>query len=421
MHFDVIVAGGGFAGVGAAVSAARHGRRVLLIDKNGALGGAANESLVMPFMPYFTFVPDGEGKTRRVDLVRGIFSEISAALRVEGADAFFDPLLFDSERLKTVLDDLVTEAGVQVLFHTTVTEAVIDDGRLTAMRAYACGQMMTFSADVFVDATGDGALAALCGCRFHVGREEDGLCQPMTLCFRVGGVDYAAFSRELPAMQALYKQRQAEGKIKNPREDLLVFPTPHKGLIHFNSTRILRADPTDPFALSRAEMEGRRQMRELFAFLQEDFPLFSEAYIVSCAASIGVRESRMVVGEHRLTGEELMALTKFPDAVAAGNYDIDIHNPTGSGTSHYYFPAGEYYTVPYRSLVAADVDRLLVAGRCLSCDHEAQASIRIMPICCATGQAAGTAAAMLCGTDTAARDLDTDALRRTLTGDGAFC
>ncbi len=307
MHFDVIVAGGGFAGVGAAVSAARHGRRVLLIDRNGALGGAANESLVMPFMPYFTFVPDGEGKMRRVDLVRGIFSEISAALRVEGADAFFDPLLFDSERLKTVLDDLVTEAGVQVLFHTTVAEAVIDDGRLTAVRAYACGQMMTFSADVFVDATGDGALAALCGCRFHVGREEDGLCQPMTLCFRVGGVDYAAFSRELPAMQALYKQRQAEGKIQNPREDLLVFPTPHKGLIHFNSTRILRTDPTDPFALSRAEMEGRRQMRELFAFLQEDFPLFSEAYIVSCAASIGVRESRMVVGEHRLTGEELVA------------------------------------------------------------------------------------------------------------------
>ena len=183
---------------------------------------------------------------------------------------------------------------------------------------------------------------------------------------------------------------------------------------------MVKLDPTDPFALSRAEVEGRAQMVELADFLKSNFDICKNLRIVSSAPEIGVRESRMVTGEHLLTGRELVDTVKFPDAIAAGNYEIDIHNPEGSGTSHYYFPAGEYYTIPYRSLVARDADNLLVAGRCISCDHEAQASIRIMPICCATGQAAGTAAALCAGSDKALRDADISLLREALIKQGAF-
>ena len=161
-------------------------------------------------------------------------------------------------------------------------------------------------------------------------------------------------------------------------------------------------------------------MVELIDFLKTNFHSFRSAEIVASASSIGVRESRMVLGEHILTGKELVETKKFEDSVAAGNYDIDIHNPEGSGTSHYFFPEGEYYTIPYRSLVVKDADNLFVAGRCISCDHEAQASVRIMPICCATGQAAGAGAAAAFKSGCAARDADISCVRDILKRGGAF-
>ena len=190
-------------------------------------------------------------------------------------------------------------------------------------------------------------------------------------------------------------------------------------MVHFNSTRIVKLNPTDPFDLSRAEMEAREQM-ELFSFLKDNFSSFKNAQIAISASSIGVRESRMVKGEHCLTSEEILSTTKFDTAIAAGNYDIDIHNPEGAGTHHCFFKAGEYYTIPYGSIVAKDCYNLFVAGRCISCDHETQASIRIMPTCCSTGEAAGVAAALLSAKGGCAKELDVKKVQDILIKNGAF-
>jgi hypothetical protein len=189
----------------------------------------------------------------------------------------------------------------------------------------------------------------------------------------------------------IYKELKAEGKIKNIREDVLFFDTVHDGVIHFNTTRVVKLDPTDPFAVTQAEIEAREQVYEMVEFLRENSPACKNIKLLSTAVGIGVRESRKVDGEHILTENELKDCTRFEDSIALGNYDIDIHNPAGSGTSHYYFKAGEYYTIPYRSLIPKGMENLLVVGRCISATHEAQASIRIMPIVACLGEAAGVA------------------------------
>lgn len=191
-------------------------------------------------------------------------------------------------------------------------------------------------------------------------------------------------------------------------------------ILHLNSTRIVKRNPTDPFDLTKAEMQAREQMFELFHFLKENAPGCERAELLASAPQIGVRESRMIDGEYLLSQEDLIACTKFPDAIAAGNYDIDIHNPEGSGTSHYYFPDGAYYTIPFRSLLPKKAENLLVAGRCISSTHEAQASYRVMPIVCCIGEGAGTAAAAAVKAGVSLRQLDIENVQRILRKNGAF-
>ncbi|MCR5683184.1 MAG: FAD-dependent oxidoreductase, partial [Clostridiales bacterium] len=367
-----------------------------------------------PFMPYATAAPDGS----RLELSRGIFAEI--VRRLEEAGEIRQKFTFHEEYLKLILDRMTAEAGVDVLFHAQLT-GVRRDGRRIAGLTFS-GKQGSFDleADYYVDATGDADLAYLAGCPFRLGRDGDSLCQPMTLCFRLANVDKERFRAHCGEIDPLYQKLQREGKIRNPREDVLIFDTMVPGMLHFNTTRIVRLDPTDPLDLSRAEREGREQMFEMFRFLRENIPGFENSELAFSAPSVGVRESRMIDGLHVLTAEELLAETRFPDAVAAGNYDIDIHNPEGSGTSHRYFPDGAYYTIPFRSLVPRGTDNLLVGGRCISATHEAQASVRIMPICATTGEAAGVGAAVAKKAGVPVPEADTDEIRRILLANGAF-
>lgn len=415
--YDILIAGGGFAGIGAALAAARLGKSVLIVDRNGALGGAASDALVFPFMPYATKVKKPDGSTGDLYLVRGVFKEITDAVI---ADKSGDTRSFNTARLTAILDTLVKEAGVDVLFHAELTGVKRDAKRINTVSVATVGGTLELQAAYFIDATGDANLAFLANCRYRLGRESDSLCQPMTLCFRVSGVNYKEMRKHNTEIQRLYCAEKEKSNIKNPREDILYFPTDDPNVVHFNTTRVIKHNPTDPFMLSAAEMEARRQMVELVDFLRNTVPECQNAVIVSAASRIGVRESRMVEGEHRLTAMELMAFKKFPDAVAAGNYDIDIHNPEGSGTSHYFFPMGEYYTIPLGSLIVKEADNLLVAGRCISCDHEAQASIRIMPICCATGHAAGVAASVACETMTPVKSVDVQKVQEQIKEQNGF-
>lgn len=414
-RFDVLVAGGGFAGAAAAIAAARQGARVILVEQYNCLGGAACNALVNPFMPYGTHMPEtGEWRA----LCNGIFAQVLAGLREMDALGN-DGQTFDEEALKLLLNRMAIQAGVRLLFHAQIAQVQAENGEIKSVLCSTPGGMITLEADTYIDATGDGTLSMLAGCAFQLGRERDHLCQPMTLCFRMDQVDKEQFRQHRAEINPLYQQFQKEGKIKNIREDVLIFDTLHNGVLHFNSTRIVRRNPTDAFDLTQAEIDAREQVDELWRFLRDNIPGFEHSRVLSTALRIGARESRMIAGEYCLTQEDLKACTKFSDGIAAGNYDIDIHNPEGSGTSHYYFAPGTWYTIPYRCLLPKDIKNLLVAGRCISSTHEAQASYRIMPIVCCIGEAAGTAAGVAHQAGVSLRDVDIAKVRTLLQAGGA--
>ena len=418
--YDLIVVGGGQAGCAAALAGARDGLSVLLVEAAGALGGSATNCLVNPFMPYTTTIKEN-GCEKQLALSDGLFTEIHNALNEDGLYSEAREWIgFNEESLKVILDRKMAEAGVRVLFHATLCGVRTEGRRIVSASFATVGGVLTFEAGSFVDATGDATLSVYAGVPTRLGRPADSLCQPMTLCFRVCNVDVEDFWKHHKEINDLYKKLQAEGKIKNPRENVLVFGTRIPGVLHFNTTRVVKHDPSDAFSVSEAEAIAREQVLEMMRFLKANFDCCRNAYLVSTAASIGVRESRMIEARHILDQDEIVAGTHFDDGIAAGNYDIDIHSPDGSGTSHYYFPAGVYYTIPYRSLLPKDFDNLVVAGRCIGATHEAQASIRIMPICICLGEAAGTAAALAKKSGVAVADVDTDALRQRLREKGAF-
>ena len=410
--YDVIVVGGGFAGVSAALSAARTGAKVLIVEKSNCLGGAASNCLVNPFMSNSTRL---NGK--RQSLSQGIFKEIWTKLKKHSA---LKGSAFHEEELKRILSESVLEAGVDLLFHAYIFEAKKQGNKIESITVATKSGKLELQANYFIDATGDAQVAFLADCPTTLGREPDHLCQPMTLCFRVGNVDIRRFGRSVKGLQLAHSQALANGELINPRENILYFYTPIPGVVHFNTTRVVKKNPTDPFEVTEAETLARKQVYEIYEFMKKHADGLENSFLMMTAAEIGVRESRMIVGDYVLTERDCRACTKFEDAIAACNYDIDIHNPEGSGTSHYYFPEGEYYTIPYRSLIPKTVDNMLVAGRCISSDHGAQASYRIMPTVCCIGEAAGCAIALAVKDNISVRDIDVKKLQDLLTKNGAF-
>ncbi len=421
---DILIAGGGLAGTAAAIAAARRGHDVLLIEASNCLGGAACTCLVNPFMPYTT--EDDAGNT--VFLSAGIFAEIVDRLNdltrtFDGADSAVIGVpakTFSEEYLKILLNRMVSEAGVRLLFHTQVIAARREQNRLTSVTLSNIDGLTDVRAKYYIDCTGDAVLTAASGFPTRLGRPGDALCQPMTLCFRVGGVDRETFRKNFPLMQEKYKALRAAGEITNPRENVLLFSTLLPSILHFNTTRVVKHNPVSADEVTAAEIEAREQVAEMLLFLRQHVPGCERAVLLSTAMEIGKRESRMIDGEYLLTQDDLLSFTHFPDGIAACNYDIDIHNPEGSGTSHHYFPKGKYYTIPYRCLIPKGADNLLTAGRCISSTHEAQASYRIMPTVTTLGQAAGTAAALALEDGCTVRDVDVPLLRSVLSDAGAF-
>jgi hypothetical protein len=241
----------------------------------------------------------------------------------------------------------------------------------------------------------------------------------MTLNFRVCKVDLSRMPPRDPDWNDLFGRARAEGRINNPRDNILCFRTTREGEVHFNQTRLVGVDGTSSEDLTKAEIEGRRQMWEFLEFLRRDVPGFEEAEIQMSGPQVGIRETRRVIGEYILTEEDVLEGRKFDDCIARGSYPIDIHNPTGSGTVIKRLPPGASYDIPYRCLVPLGVNNLLIAGRPISATHEAHSSLRIMPICIAVGQAAGTAAALCAKADIRPGELDIALLQSTLRAQGA--
>ena len=410
--YDLAVIGGGFAGVAAALAAARAGTKVLIVEKSNCLGGAAVNCLVNPFMQYWTEI-DG----KRVDLSTGIFKEIHDRLEERNA---MKTESFLEEELKYILNEMVIEANIDLLFHAYIFRANTCADRIVSVTVASRSGEIQIEADYFIDATGDAQLAYLAGCPTVLGREPDHLCQPMTLCFRVGNVDVDKFFASRERLKISHAQSLAAGELINPRENILVFRTPIHNVLHFNTTRVVRKNPTSPEEVTEAEVLARKQVYEIYDFMKRHADGLENSFLMMTAAEIGVRESRMIVGDYVLTEQDCKNCVKFEDAIAACNYDIDIHNPEGTGTSHYYFPAGAYYTIPYRSLIPKNINNMLVAGRCISSDHGAQASYRIMPVVCCIGEAAGSAIGLAARSGCSVRDINPKDLQSVLKKNRAY-
>jgi len=440
---DVLVIGGGPAGLGAALGAAAAGADVILAERYGFLGGNATAALVMPLMSFHTrhgmaaptrtrdLMPNDHGPGDPV--VLGALDKLLRRLVLAGGavppseeTGFVVP--FDPEIMKLVAMDLLDEAGVRFLFHALASD-VIGDGHVEGVVFETKSGPIVIKAHAFTDCTGDGDVAALAGASFDVGRDGDDTVQPMTLMFRMVEFERRAFAaytkahpgqwRGVHGLWELIEQATAAGELELPREDMLFFGTPHEREVSVNSTRVLGVLGTDVWDLTRAEWQSRRQMRQIVAFLRRYVPGFEKAYVAQSGVNVGVRETRRIRGEYQLTGEDVLQARTWDDVIARGTYPIDIHNPTGKGTILRHLRAGEAYDIPLRCLLPKGVDRLTVGGRCISGTHEAHSSYRVMPIAMATGQAAGVCAALAARSNVTPRDLPADRVQHELARQGA--
>ncbi|HUR40045.1 MAG TPA: FAD-dependent oxidoreductase [Verrucomicrobiae bacterium] len=441
---DVVVAGGGPAGIGAAVGAAEAGARVALVERYGFLGGNATAALVMPLMSFHTqrhhrekrgdtsLLPTDHGEGDPV--IAGVLQRLVLQLvQVGGAIApsidtgYTVP--FDPEAFKSVALNLLDEAGVEFLFHAFASDALVEKGRVRGVVLETKSGPLVIEADVVIDCTGDADVAARAGAPCEIGRAEDGLTQPMTLMARIGDFDrnqFAAYVREHPGqwrgvhgLWDLVKQATEAGELKMPREDVLFFATPHENEVSLNSTRINRLLGTDVWDLTRAELVARRQLRMIEKFLRKRVPGFERSYVVQSGVQVGVRETRRIVGDYQLTVDDILGARKFDDVIARGTYPVDIHSPTGKGTVLKHLPPGEAYDIPLRSLLPQGVEGILVAGRAISGTHEAHSSYRVMPISVATGQGAGVCAALAVRRSVAPRAVDVREVHTELRRQGA--
>jgi len=415
---DVLVVGGGPAGLGAALGAAQAGAKVILAERYGFLGGNATAALVMPLMSFHTqhHVPERRGVTTLLPTDHGPGEAVVAGVlaklleRLVRAGGAIPPSLatgyvvpFDPEMFKLVALDLLDEAGVQFLFHAFASGVVGKGGVVEGVVFETKSGPLVIRAKSVIDCTGDGDVSVQAGAPSDTGR-ADGLVQPMTLMFRMTEFHQAAFEgyvkehpkqwRGVHGLWDLVQKATAAGELKLPREDILFFATPHQGEVSVNSTRVTRVLGTDVWDLSYAESQSRRQMRQIAEFLKRYVPGFEKAYVMQSGVNIGVRETRRVIGEYQLTADDVLSARKFDDAVARGAYPVYIHNPKGAGTVLKRLPPGEAYDIPLRCLLPLKTDRLIVAGRCISGTHEAHSSYRVMPIVMATGHAGGVCGAL---------------------------
>ena len=444
LHYDAVVIGGGPAGAVAAIAAARQGVKVLLVEQNGYLGGMLTGAGVGPQMTFHA------GNTQ---VVRGIPDEIISRLQELGlSPGHMEDFVgyassvtpFDAEGMKLILETMAAEAGVQLLYHTVYTGCTVENGNITKVKLYSKSGFFDVTADVFLDCSADADLATHAGVSSVYGRESDNLAQPMTMNIKVANVDREKVMAYVKSNQndmlstipfdrlemiprtgiqgayAVIKSAKTMGEFDVDRDMVLCFETNNPGEFILNMSRIVRKSAIDPFQLTEAEMEGRRQAHLIVAFMRKYIPGFEYCRIVSTGPSIGVRESRKINGCYKLTAEDLLDNRMFSDAIAMGGYPIDIHSPDGAAMKHRFLKTGSWYSIPYRCLITNEVNNLIVAGRCISTTHEACAAIRVTPIVMAIGQAAGTAAAQSVLSGQFANQLDTEMLRKTLKKNGAF-
>jgi len=431
LNSDIVIVGGGLAGVCAAIAARRMGARVLLFEKNQFLGGMATGAWVHSCLTFH----DKKGHK----IIGGIPQEIIDRLKSVGGSpghirdtigVAYSVTPTDSEKLKLVLQTFLDEEGVRYFLEARFIHAEIDGNRIKNIGGIHCGGSYEAESPIYIDTSGEGILSACAGNRFEKGR--NGKTQPATLIFKVRNVDikrvieYVLNHREdfhnethfnlleestTPGLSGFFTLWKKAG-LSVPRDRLLFYQTLYSDEVAINSTRIPDFDPLDPYNITSAQKKTRMQMYEILDFLREWVPGFESCILTGEAPLLGIREARRIKGKYILKGEDLLMGRRFPDEVALGGFPIDIHSPVGSAIESKEVGKEGFYGIPYRCLLPEKTPNLLIAGKCFSADFHAHASARVQATSMAMGQAAGAAAALSFSRGIDPVDLDAEDVKK---------
>jgi hypothetical protein len=439
---DVVILGGGVAGLAAALAAAETGSSVLLIERGNCLGGTATAGMMTLF---YTPYRCAHGIPKR------IFDRLIAA------DGAFpgEIISFDHEIFKTIAFEMVAEKGIALLLHTVCADVIMEGARVRGLIVENKGARSAVLGKVLIDASGDADVAARSGAPMMKGRESDNKMRPMSLLFRLGGIDVARmlryvvdnpgeFSKDPNQMMLDVEGRNIRifgffGLVEEARRQGYLYPDchyfrieavmPDRGTVLVNTVRIYDVDGTNPADVTRAEIEGRRQQRLLLEFARKFVPGFEKSYVLDTASHIGVRETRRILGSYVLSEQDILNKAHFSDSIGIDSNRQNPHGPRHSPDGMEGSAQDEEnrelvaslftYEIPYRCLVPQRVEGLLAAGRAISADHAADGYTRNQPACMVTGQAAGVAAALSAQAGMSPREVDVALLQHALRDLGA--
>lgn len=424
---DILVVGGGPAGIGACVAAARQGKKVLLLEKRGFLGGNITACYVENCNYFLRETPF---------MSEGVYAEIEKNCKAKYGNDNIRPVAddcFHSEYLKVFLDDYVRENGVEVILHSFVNEVIMDGDRIAAVIVQTKKGPVAVEAKMVIDSTGDGDVAFSAGVPYEQGREKDGLCQPGTISVRLAGANVKALTENgdrLNEIKRSFREDYRAGKtqLSCKRQDIPFGRLTGAGVISYvNYSCEYGLDPTDSEDLTRGEMACRKYIVELVDYLKAQYEELRDIEIVSMSPEIGFRDSRRIEGLHKLTIEEMEGRIHFDDTIAVFPRFYDMLSPDavmnsdgkvdGKGYSGYiYEPVTDdrQFEIPYRSLVPVNVSNLLASGRCISADHVAESGTRAISLCMMTGEAAGIAAAIAIENNVEPKNIPIDILQERL-------
>jgi len=426
-EYDVVVLGGGPAGMAAAVTAARAGRSTLLIERYGFLGGMGTAAGVTNFCGLHANV---EGDIRQV--VHGVADDLLA--RIDKLGGLNKPhnlfgktvaQAYDTAAYKVAADDLMLAAGVSILFHALAAGVVMSKpGHVQALLVETKSGRVAVRGRAFIDCSGDGDLAAWAGAPYEKGDGQGNMLYPSTM-FRINGIDPARAGEAWKTIPELMLKAEAEGRYKFPRKTPIIRPQKSGIEWRVNLTQLANPqgnamDGTDAVELSEAEVLGRRQIADVAGFLKE-VPGFEKSYIVDIAPQVGIRETRRVTGLYQLTESDVLDCASFDDTIGVNGWPLELHL---KGDVEFRWPkipeSRGFNHLPYRMIVPQGLENLWVAGRCASMSHEAQSAARVTGACFVMGQAAGAAADLALKAECDAASVDVPALQKQLEAEGAY-
>lgn len=425
-EFDIAVLGGGPAGIAAAAAAAALGRKVLLIERYGFLGGMGTAAGVTNFCGLHANV---HGDIRQV--VHGVADDLLG--RIDKLGGLNEPHMifgktkaqaYDTAALKIAADDLLLSRGVSILFHAVAAGVLMDGDRIDALLIETKSGRMAVRAAVYIDCSGDGDLAAFAGAPFEIGRGDDDMLYP-TMMFRLNGVDPDTAGEAWKTIPTLMDEAEKRGA-HFPRKGAIVRPMKHETEWRVNVTQLKTDDGralngADAIELTIGEIEGRRQAVAFFEFLKRNAPGFENAYIVDLPPQLGIRETRRITGHYQLSREDVLNCASFDDTIGVNGWPIEAHV---AGDVKWEWPdipgSRGYNHLPYRMLLPQRIDNLLVAGRCASMTHEGQSAARVSGACFVMGEAAATGAHLAIAGRKSPADIEIDKLHETLERNGVF-